>query len=191
MLPLKPKNQDVRGREWLTPAEVVRLAKAALRVGRHGHRDATLILFAATHGLRVSELVSLRRDQVDLDGALLFVSRLKRGSPSTHPLSGREVRDLRKVIRDYGDSPFVFLSERRGRLTRSAVQKIVRRAGDLAGLGPAVHPHQLRHAAGYRLANQGRDTRSIQVWLGHRNIQHTVLYTEMSSRVFEGWEDDR
>ena len=65
-MPKKPRNKDVRGREYLTDKEVEALMKAARNIGRHGHRDATLILVAYRHGLRVSELVSLRSDQVDL-----------------------------------------------------------------------------------------------------------------------------
>jgi type 1 fimbriae regulatory protein FimB/type 1 fimbriae regulatory protein FimE len=148
-----------------------------------------LIRVAATHGFRVSELVGLRRESIDLDAALIHCARSKHGIPSTHPLSGREVRDLRKLLRSFPDSSHVFNSERGGPLTRSSVQRIVRRAGEEAGLGFPVHPHQLRHAAGFRLANQGRDTRSIQLWLGHRNIQHTVLYTQLGAGVFEGWAD--
>ena len=111
--PRRPKNAERRGREHLTPAEVDRLQAAALKLGRHGHRDATLILLAYRHGLRVSELVGLRRDQVDLDQGLVHVRRSKRGTPSTHPLGGPELRALRKLFRDSGDSPFVFISERK------------------------------------------------------------------------------
>ena len=107
MPPGRPRNAARRGREYLTPAEVRRLAQAAARVGRHGHRDATLILLAATHSLRLSEIISLRIDQFDLDSALFHVRRLKRGTPSTHPLSGREVRDLRRLLRDYSGT-YVF-----------------------------------------------------------------------------------
>jgi site-specific recombinase XerD len=190
MPPRKPTNESVRGREYLTPAEVQRLVKAAAALGRHGHRDATMILVASTHGLRVSELVALRRDQVDLDQGTLHVRRKKRGIPSTHPLRGREVRELRRVLRDYPGAATVFVSERGGPLDRSTVQKILRRAGQAAGLGDHVHPHMLRHACGFKLANEGRDTRSIQHYLGHRNIQHTVRYTELSAERFRDFWDD-
>jgi type 1 fimbriae regulatory protein FimB/type 1 fimbriae regulatory protein FimE len=190
--PKRPKNAEVRGREYLTPGEVVRLAKAAAGVGRHGRRDALLILMASTHGLRVSELVGLRRDQVDLDSRtpLLHVRRRKRGVPSTHPLRGAEVRELRWLYRNYPASSLVFVSERGGGLDRSTVQKIVARAGERAGLGFPVHPHMLRHACGFKLANEGRDTRAIQLYLGHRNIQHTVRYTELSAERFTDFWDD-
>ncbi len=86
--PTRVKNTDRRTREHLTPPEVERLMAAAGRRGRHGHRDATLILLAYRHGLRVSELVALRAEQIDLKLGLLHVTRLKNGMASTHPLRG-------------------------------------------------------------------------------------------------------
>ena len=72
----------------------------------------------------------------------------------------------------------------------ATVRKIVARAGELAGLGFPVHPHMLRHACGYKLANDGHDTRAIQQYLGHKNITHTVRYTELSADRFNGfWQD--
>ena len=127
--PRRPRNAEVRSREYLTPDEVETLITAAKRVGRHGHRDATLILIAYRHGLRVSELIALRWDQVDLKAGRLHVVRLKNGSPSTHPLRGPELRALRKVAREYPDSSYVFSSERKGPLTASTIRKMVARAG--------------------------------------------------------------
>jgi integrase len=188
--PKRLANRERRTREHLTPQEVDRLIKAASRVGRYGRRDATLILLAYRHGLRVSELVALRWDQVDLEQGLLHVSRLKNGVPSTHPLRGPEIRALRRLRREYGTSPYVFVTERGGSMTDSSVRKIVGRAGDQAQLGFPVHPHMLRHACGFKLANEGHDTRAIQHYLGHRNIQHTVRYTELAAdRVKRFWAD--
>jgi type 1 fimbriae regulatory protein FimE len=188
--PRRVANRERRTREHLTPQEVDRLINAASRVGRYGHRDATLILIAYRHGLRVSELVALRWDQVDLEQGLLHVSRLKNGVPSTHPFRGPEIRALRRLRREYGTSPYVFTTERRGALTDSSVRKIIARAGDRAQLGFPVHPHMLRHACGFKLANEGHDTRAIQHYLGHRNIQHTVRYTEMAPDRFKTfWRD--
>ncbi len=128
-MPRKPKNGDVRSREFLTDKEVEALIKAARNTGRHGHRDATLILVAYRHGLRVSELISLRWDQVDLAQGLLHVTRAKNGTPSTHPIRGPEIRALRRLKRGYGDTPYVFVTERGGPLTDSTVRKLVGRAG--------------------------------------------------------------
>ena len=188
--PTRPKNKDGRSREHLTPAEVEKLMAAAAS-GRYGHRDASLILIAYRHGLRVSELVSLRWDQVDLKSGLLHVSRLKNGTPSTHPLRGPELRALRRLQKAHdGPGAYVFVSERGGPMTASNVQKMLCRAGEVAKLGFPVHPHMLRHATGYKLANDGHDTRSIQHYLGHRNIQHTVRYTELAPTRFKDfWKD--
>src|SRR5688572_20629899 len=90
--PRKLPNAARRAREFLTPDEVAKLQDAASRLGRHGHRDATMILLAYRHGLRVSELVALRWDHLDLKAGLLHVRRRKNGTASTHPLAGPEIR---------------------------------------------------------------------------------------------------
>ncbi len=188
--PPRRKNSEVRSREHLTSDEVDKLISTARSLGRHGHRDATLILLAYRHGLRVSELVSLRWDMVDLKQGLLHVSRLKNGVTSTHPVRGPELRALRKLQRDYPDTPYLFVTERKGPLTTSTVRKILSRAGEHAKIGFPVHPHMLRHSTGYKLANDGHDTRAIQHYLGHKNIQHTVRYTELAANRFKDfWRD--
>jgi len=178
--PIRVSNAERRSREFLTEAEVEKLMAAAEKLGRHGHRDATIILIGYRHGLRVSEIISLRWDQVDLAQGLLHVNRVKNGTPATHPIRGAELRALRRLQRDYPQSPYIFTGERKGPLTTSGIRKIVARAGEAAKIGFPVHPHMLRHAAGYKLANDGQDTRAIQVYLGHRNITHTTKYTELS-----------
>ena len=149
-----------------------------------------MLTIAYRHALRVSELVSLRWEQVDLAQGLLHVKRLKNGNASTHPLHGPELRAFRRLQRDYPSSPYIFTGERKGPLTDSTVRKMVARAGTAAGLQFPVHPHMLRHAAGYKLANDGQDTRAIQHYLGHRNITHTVRYTDLSPERFKDfWHD--
>ena len=187
--PPRKTNKEVRSREYLTPDEVDRLMVAAKSLGRHGHRDARLILIAYRHG-RVSELVALRWDMVDLKQGLLHVSRLKNGVESVHPIRGPELRALRKLQREYPDTPYLFVTERKGPLTTSTVRKIIARAGEKARIGMPVHPHMLRHSTGYKLANDGHDTRVIQHYLGHKNIQHTVRYTELAANRFKDfWRD--
>jgi type 1 fimbriae regulatory protein FimB/type 1 fimbriae regulatory protein FimE len=190
--PRRPPNAELRPREYLTPDEVDRLVKAAGASGRYGHRDATLLLVAYRHGLRVSELVALRWDAVDFKAALLHVRRVKNGTPSTHPLGGVELRALRRLHRENAEtsSVYVFVSERGGPMTPDNVRKMMRRAGTEAGFTFPVHPHMLRHATGFKLANDGRDTRAIQHYLGHKNIQHTVRYTELvPTRFRDFWKD--
>lgn len=188
--PRRLKNAARRQREYLTPEEIEKVLQAAGRLGRHGARDRTLLLIAYRHGLRVAELVTLRWDQVDLKAGLLHVARVKNGVPSTHPIRSRELRSLRDLKRDYPDSPYLFVSELGGPMTPATVRKLLARAGEQATLPFPIHPHMLRHSTGYKLANDGQDTRAIQQYLGHRNITHTVRYTELSPERFKGfWKD--
>ncbi|MGB8680387.1 MAG: tyrosine-type recombinase/integrase, partial [Pseudolabrys sp.] len=177
--PVRLPNSEYRTREYLTEREVDRLIEAA-RTNRSGQRDSTMVLVAFRHGLRVSELIDLRWEQVDLNAALLHVRRVKSGTPATHPLTGVELRALRKLQRDQEPkSPFVFVSERGDPFTMRGFQTLIERAGKKAKLEFKAHPHMLRHACGYKLANDGVDTRTIQAYLGHKSIQHTVRYTEL------------
>jgi integrase len=183
--PRRRPNAKLRTREYLTEAEVERLIEAA-KGNRYGHRDATMILMAYRHGLRVSELVDLRWDRIDFDTANLAVRRVKSGSPSTHPIRGDELRALRRLEREQETkSPFVFTSERGSPFTTAGFARLVERAGAVAELGFKAHPHMLRHACGFALANKGHDTRALQAYLGHKNIQHTVRYTELSPDRFK------
>ena len=182
--PLRRPNSDLRSREHLTETEVEELIEAA-RGNRYGHRDATTILVAYRHGLRASEVCDLRWEQIDWNSATLHVRRVKSGKPSTHPIRGDELRALRKLRREAPKSPFVFVSERGGPFTTDSFNWMVKRVGQKAGLPFQVHAHMLRHAAGYKLAGDGHDTRSIQDYLGHKNIQHTVRYTELSPTKFK------
>ncbi len=183
--PKRLPNGKLRTREYLTEAEVERLVAAAKR-NRWGHRDATMVLVAYRHGLRASELVDLRWAQVEFGMATLHVRRVKQGTPSTHPIMGDELRALRRLQREQEPkSSFVFTSEREAPFSTAGFARMVERAGVDAKLGFKAHPHMLRHACGYALANKGHDTRAIQAYLGHRNIQHTVRYTELTPRRFE------
>jgi integrase len=130
----------------------------------------------------------LRWDQIDFAAGTLHVRRVKRGTPATHPIIGDELRALRRLQREQEpSSPFVFTSERGAPFSTSGFARMIERAGQTAGLAFKAHPHMLRHACGYALANKGRDTRALQAWLGHRNIQHTVRYTELAPTRFKNF----
>jgi integrase len=184
--PRRRQNGDLRTREYLTEHEVERLIDAAKR-NRHGQRDATMVLVAYRHGLRAAEVVDLRWDQVDFKTATLHVRRVKQGTPSTHPILGDELRALRRLKREQERSAFVFTSERGASFGTAGFARMVERAGVEAKFGFKVHPHMLRHACGYALANRGHDTRALQAYLGHKNIQHTVRYTELSPTRFKNF----
>ncbi|MDJ0904318.1 MAG: tyrosine-type recombinase/integrase [Xenococcus sp. MO_188.B8] len=196
-LPLKaklfsppPKKPSMREREYLRSPEINAMIRAAKKVGRHGVRDGAIILLMFRHGLRTAELVALKWTQIDLVEGYIEVHRVKHGHDSIHPLRSPEIRALRSLQRDYPDTQYVFVSERKAPLSTRSIRHIIARAGELAGMTFQVHPHQLRHACGYYLAAQGHDTRAIQDYLGHKNIHHTVRYTQMSPQRFESfWMD--
>ncbi|MFP4122297.1 MAG: tyrosine-type recombinase/integrase [Coleofasciculus sp.] len=184
------KKPSAREREYLRPKEVEAMIHAAKRVGRHGVRDAAIILLMFRHGLRTAELVALKWSQVDLVGGYIEIHRVKQGHDSIHPLRSPELRALRQIQGDYPDTQYVFVSERKAPLSTRSIRHIIRRTGEIAQIPFPVHPHQLRHACGYYLAAQGHDTRAIQDYLGHKNIHHTVRYTQMSPQRFENfWRD--
>lgn len=180
--PRRRKNAEVRVREHLTEPEVMSLIAAARKLGAYGHRNACLILIGFRHGLRVSELVELRWEQIDLEARTLYVRRLKGSKPSQHTMERDEVTALRKL--DPRPAGIVFVSARGDALSRRTVGHVLAEAAAAAKVPLKVHPHMLRHACGYCLANRGADTRMIQDWLGHRQIQHTVRYTELNPERF-------
>ena len=185
-----PKKPSTREREYLRTSEINAMIRAAKKVGRHGVRDGAIILLMFRHGLRTTELVALKWTQIDLAGGYIEVHRGKHGRDSIHPLRSPELRALRALQRDYTDTSYVFVSERKAPLSTRSIRHIIARAGELAGIPFPVHPHQLRHACGYYLAASGHDTRAIQDYLGHKNIHHTVRYTQMSPQRFENfWMD--
>lgn len=176
---------DNAARRYLTPAEMERLISAAGQTGDHGQRDRAMLLVAYKHGLRVSELVGLQWHMIDFKQGRLHTSRLKSGLDTVHPLQGDELRALRAVRREWPNGDYVFQSERGGPLARCQVNRIIARAGVAAEIDVHVFPHMLRHSCGYALANAGTDTRRIQDYLGHVNINHTVRYTRLDANRFK------
>jgi type 1 fimbriae regulatory protein FimE len=172
-------------RHYLTQREIERLMDCARKHGRYGHRDATMILVAYRHGLRASEVCDLQWQQIELSEGRLHVHRVKNGIPSVHPIRGDEMRALRKLRRDYPRDAHVFVSERGGPISPIGFHRLIQRVGETAKMPFPIHPHMLRHACGFKLANDGHDTRALQHYLGHKNIQHTVRYTDMAPDRFK------
>src|SRR5262249_2759388 len=181
-------NSAYRVREYLTEKEVDRLIEAARKRGRNGPRDVAAILLAYRHGLRAAELCALRWSQVDLRNGRLHVNRAKSGIESVHQLQEAELRALRPI---QGSSPYVFVTEAGTPTTTAWFLRMVQRTGRAAKLPFPIHPHMLRHSTGYKLANQGEDTRSLAHYLGHRNLQSTARYTALApgslARLWKDW----
>jgi type 1 fimbriae regulatory protein FimB/type 1 fimbriae regulatory protein FimE len=168
------------------------MERTAVRKNRGGHRDMMAIRMAYRHGLRCSELCDLRWNQIDLDAGRLHVRRLKGSAPSMHFLSGSEIRGLRRLKRDQPPSnPFVFLSAHQTPLSPAGFRKMVARLGVAAGIDWPVNAHALRHGTGFKLAQDGVDTRAIQDYLGHKSIANTVRYTQLVPERFRAfrWKD--
>ncbi|MGO2333439.1 tyrosine-type DNA invertase [Providencia sp.] len=177
-------------RKYLTTHEITRLV-AACQYTRYPERDACLVYMSYIHGLRASEALSLRLSDLDLCGGELYVHRLKNGFSVSHPLLVEEIPLIQSwlAVRETWAShtlDWLFLSERGTALSRQRFYQLFVRLGQLARLPLATHPHMLRHACGYALADLGADTRLIQDYLGHTNIRHTVRYTASNPARFRG-----
>lgn len=178
-------------RDYLLDREIEQLLELA-RKGRHGKRDALIILMSYRHGLRSKEVIDLTWDQVDFHRGTLLVHRAKNGYPSNQPLSGDEMRSLRALKRE-SESPYILVSERGDKMTTANIRMMFMKLRKLAAAsktkieGP-IHAHALRHACGHKLAEQGVDTRRIQDYLGHKNIQNTRRYTELGPNKFKGFD---
>lgn len=175
-------------RKHLTSLEVDKLL-AATKGARHEARDRCLLLLMFRHGLRISEACGMVLSQVDVESRVLHVVRLKGGLSTTQPLRNEELRAIKAWLavraKMKPDTDAFFVSARRGPLSRKTAWLAVRHYGEAAGLPLPAHPHMLRHACGFALADQGADTRLIQDYLGHRTIQHTVRYTAANPARFE------
>jgi integrase len=174
-----------RAKDFLDETEMEKLLEAARR-GRHGARNHLLILLMYRHGLRASEVVELRVNEINLERARTWVRRAKNGLSTEHPLQGDELRAIKRYLRLRNSTlPWLFASERGAPLTRKGVDYIVRQAAARAGLR-GVHAHTLRHSCGFALANRGVEQRVLQDWLGHRDPKHTSYYTRIAARRFDG-----
>lgn len=177
-------------RKYLTQPEVESLMLGA-KQGRHPERDYCLIYMSFIHGFRVSEVCGVRLSDIDLQEGSLYIRRKKNGFSTIHPLLGNEMEAIRAWLKvrkklPGAESDWLFLSRQGGPLTRQRVYQIISRLGEIADIPVVSHPHMLRHACGFALADRGVDTRLIQDYLGHRNIRHTVRYTASNAERFEG-----
>ncbi|WP_049870669.1 tyrosine-type DNA invertase [Serratia sp. FS14] len=184
----------VKKRKHLTNSEIDKILKVSLS-GLYGARNYCLVFLAFTHGFRVSELCLLRLSDIDLEEKTICVYRLKNGLSTVHPLRQQEVDMLRSWLKlrselRGAESDWLFTSMRGGRISRKRVYSLIITLGIQANIPIRIYPHMLRHSCGFALADKGVDTRLIQDYLGHRNIQHTVTYTASNSaRFLKIWKD--
>lgn len=189
---MKPTNASRRNREYLLGEELERLMVAA-KANKDGFlatRNHLIILLSYRHGFRVSELINLKWNQIDLPAARIHIKRLKNSNPGVHPMAADECRLLKKLSKQQPiKTTWVFASRTGTPITRDAVTKLLASIARSAKLEIAFHHHMLRHSCGYALASKGCDTRLIQEYLGHKSIQHTVIYTALDASRFEDlWE---
>ncbi|AVJ19039.1 tyrosine-type DNA invertase [Serratia rhizosphaerae] len=178
----------MKKRKYLTHIEVEQMIDAVPQ-GLNSARDRCMLLMCFIHGLRVSELRGLRLEDIDLNTNRLHVARLKNGFSVQHPIQIRERLAIKQWLSQRpryleADSPWLFLSRHGGQISRQQLYRLMKNYGQLAGISVQVHPHMLRHSCGFALADKGVDTRLIQDYLGHRNIQNTVIYTASNVERF-------
>ncbi len=189
-------NGTVPNRKHLTEAELSKLIYAAAG-NRWSDRDQTMLQFCFRHGLRVSELVALRWQDVDWAGKNIVIMRRKQRTasgtrPNVHPLAPEEIKVLKRLYADYGaDSDYVFATERRGQddrfvgFTVSGFSKLLRRLEAKAGIHN-FGPHALRHGRAQSLADQGHDAFLIRDALGHANVATSNAYVAASPERLRG-----
>lgn len=190
--PKRKKNKDNRPREYLTPDEVDKLYQVARVSGPLRTRNVVMIDLLYRHALRAAEAVALRWDAIDRSGRVLHVARLKNGVAAVHPLKTDELVRLTKLYKSqrlmtfaHAEPSNVLCSPVGLPISTRTVHHTISRLGRLAGFSWPIHPHMLRHACGYYLANRGHDTRSIQLYLGHADIKNTTLYTVLDPSRFQ------
>ncbi|AUS66858.1 integrase [Escherichia albertii] len=183
-------------RKYLTQTEVELILREA-RKGKFGERNYCLLYLSFIHGFRVSEVCGLRLTDISLADKSVNINRMKNGFSTIHPLLPEGIRSLRKWLRKRQGmsgavSEWLFISRQGGALSRQRVWQLIKKLGEQASIPIGSHPHMLRHACGYALADQGVDTRLIQDYLGHRNIRHTVRYTASNAERFRNvWERNK
>jgi integrase len=165
---------------------VRRYAARHPRAKRFAHRDEAIILLTWRHELRISEALDLKWQSINLTTGHVTVLRRKGSINGRHPMERDEVHLLKKLRAEYPKHRYVFNNHHDGPMGYSAMRRVIVRAAELARLPFRISPHVLRHSCGYALANRGVDTRTIQDWMGHANIQNTVGYTRLDASRFEG-----
>jgi type 1 fimbriae regulatory protein FimB len=180
-----------RTREYLTTEELDKLLAASKLCTRNPARDYCILLLMFRHGLRVSELCTIKLSDINVETKEFHVNRLKGYDSGPHELYKGEPPAVKAWLLERAkmgppaDCDTLFISERRKPLSRVTVWVMIGQVATAAGLAHLdIHPHMLRHSCGYNLVNKGTDIRIIQGYLGHRSISSTVRYTNLDSKRF-------
>lgn len=180
----KSTNAREKAKDYLSDSEIKLFLEASKKT-RYPKRNYLLLLMMYRHGLRVSEGIALKKSDVNLKDSRVWVNRLKGGLSTEHPISGDELRAIKRYLNSREDNlPWLFVNERGLPLTRQAVSYIVNTVGEKVKV-KNIHPHTLSHSCGFYLANMGYDLRLIQDYLGHPDPKHTAQYTRVASKRFE------
>jgi len=185
-----PRVPRKRTREYLTLEEVNRLVAAA-RKGRHGERNALLILMSFNHGYRCSEVAALHYGAIqgiETRGPMLKVVRSKNGNSGEHPIWPDEQKAIKAYLKGKTFEEFdeLFPSRSGSPLTRAMIHRIVEQAGKDAGLPFRVYPHMLRHGTATHLTKKGKGIVEIMSYMGHKNIQSSAIYAHWTDSQFKG-----
>lgn len=177
-------NAHEKERNYITESELQKVLKAA-STNRYPTRDKLIVLLLFRHGYRVSELIDIRMNYINLEEGRLWVQRNKNSLSTEHPILGDELRLIKAYLRERKEKlNYFFVNERGTPMTRQAINHILNAIGKK--LGMHLHPHMFRHGCGFYLANKGYDLRLIQDYLGHRDPKNTAIYTRTASKRFEG-----
>ena len=163
--------------KYLAPGQVEALVNVSSK------RDGLMISLAYHHGLRVSELIALQWDAIDLKAGTIVIRRAKGGIGGEQQLARRDRQALARLRAEKLDDRYVFVSKRHGvhqPLSRDAFAKLLATAGARAGIDRRLcHPHALRHAVGHFLANSGKvNAYQLQAVLGHKDARSTQVYVQ-------------
>lgn len=189
----KPTQAERHAPKYLTENQVNHLIEVAQTCGTNDwkrKRNTLLLMMLFRHGLRRTEARNLHWNEINLEDSQIHITRAKNGKLCVHSIHEREMRMLMKFKRMCGDFVYVFPRSDGGRLSETSFRHILNKIGEHSNIPFRIHPHMFRHACGYYLANKGVDTRAIQEYLGHRDIQNTVVYTDQApNRSKDFWED--
>lgn len=175
MKPSRASNADTI--KFLTQDETKKLFGAI-----SSKRDKAIFLLAYRHGLRASEIGRLQRSDFDEKQLRLNIHRLKGSLSGVHPLQADEVRILKSYLRTRSDSlPYLFPSRKGAPISRAMLDVLIKDYGEAAKLpDDKRHFHVLKHSIATHLLDTGADIRFVQDWLGHANIQNTIIYAQIS-----------